>query len=351
MTDSGGLAGSASVTITVAPAVANTPPAVAIATPVTGSTFVRGRTIAFIGSATDAQDGNIGSGLTWSSNLDGVIGSGASFSTSVLRGGSHVITASVADSGGLHGSAAVSIVVKVENLVTADVSTTRGTIASGSFQQTWTDDDVYEVLTEALQGGNPAKRRNQLEHTWRLDVAAGSQYVFNVNAYRSGTEDNFTFAYSRDNVVFTPMVTVSASTDSDTLQTYVFPQDVAGTVYVRVQDTNSTAGSTQLDSLFVDFLAVTTLFEGGSGGGSFTLSATGYKVKGIQHAELTWSGATTPSVTIARDGVVIRTVSNPGPGGGSYIDNIGIKGTNTYTYQVCESGTGGTCSSVATVTF
>ena len=148
------------------------------------------------------------------------------------------------------------------------------------------------------------------------------------------------------------MVTVSATTDTDTLQSYVFPEDVGGTVYVRVQDTDSTAGSTQLDSLFVDFLAVTTLFEAGSGGGSgLTLSAAGYKVKGIQHVELTWSGATTPSVTIARNGVVIRTVSNPGPAGGSYIDNIGIKGTNTYTYQVCESGTGGACSNVATVTF
>ena len=82
-------------------------------------------------------------------------------------------------------SAAVSIVVNVENLATADVSTARGTITSGSFQQTWTDDDVYEVLTEALQGGNPAKRRSLLEHTWRFDVAAGSRYVFNVNAYRS----------------------------------------------------------------------------------------------------------------------------------------------------------------------
>ena len=63
------------------------------------------------------------------------------------------------------------------------------------------------------------------------------------------------------------------------------------------------------------------------------------------------SGATTPSVTIARDGVVISTVSNPGPGGGTYIDNVGIKGTGTYIYQVCESGTGGACSNLATVTF
>jgi hypothetical protein len=56
-------------------------------------------------------------------------------------------------------------------------------------------------------------------------------------------------------------------------------------------------------------------------------------------------------VTIARNGVVIATVSFPSPGGGTYIDNIGIKGTGTYTYQVCEDGTGGACSNIATVTF
>ena len=130
----------------------------------------------------------------------------------------------------------------------------------------------------------------------------------------------------------------------------MFPQDVAGTLYLRVQDTDSTAGNAQLDSLFVDVLGITTLFEGGSGTG-IALSASGHKVKGLQHVELAWSGATTASVTIARDGVVISAVSNPGPGGDTYIDNIGIKGSGTYTYQVCESGTNGACSNAATVTF
>ena len=350
VTDSGGLVGTASVAITVNPVAANTAPTVTIGAPAAGTTFARGSSITFSGTATDAQDGTISDGLSWSSDLDGVIGSGASVSTAGLRGGLHVITASITDTGGLPGSAAISIFVNVENLATADVSTTFGTRTSGSFQQTWADDDVYQVLTEAVQGNNPARRRSLLEHTWRVDVAAGNRYVFEVNAYHSGAEDDFAFSYSRNNVVFTPMVTVTATTDNDTLQTYVFPQDVAGTLYLRVQDTDSTAGNAQLDSLFVDVLGITTLFEGGSGTG-IALSASGYKVKGLQHVELAWSGATTASVTIARDGVVIRAVSNPGPGGDTYLDNIGIKGSGTYTYQVCESGTNGACSNAATVTF
>jgi hypothetical protein len=347
--DSGGRTASASISVTVNPIPVNTAPTVTIAAPATNATFVQGGSITFTGSASDAQDGNISSALSWSSDLDGVIGTGASFSTTALRAGRHVVTASVTDTGGLPASATISIVVNVENVAAEDVSTARGTV-SGSFQQTWTENDSYQTLTESLTGTNSRNRRSQLEHVWRFDVVAGTQYVFAVNAYRTGTEDSFTFSYSRDNVAYTPMVTVSAATDDDSLQTYVFPQNMAGTVYIRVQDTDSTAGSVQLDSLFVDFLRISTLFEGGANPPGITLAASGYKVKGLQQVELAWSGATTPSVTIARDGVVIRTVSNPGPAGDTYIDNIGIKGSATYAYQVCETGTG-VCSNIAAVTF
>ncbi len=243
----------------------------------------------------------------------------------------------------------------IGNLATADVSTGPGTVTSGSYQQTRVEDDVYEALTESLQGNNPNRRRSQLSHTWRFEVAAGSQYVFNVNAYRTGTEDNFTFSYSRDNVTYAPMVTVTATADTDAVQTFAFPQDISGTVYVRVQDTDNTVGNVQLDSLFVDFLSITTQLSGGGGGGgggtSITLSAIGRKVKGVQHVDLTWSGANTSMVTIARNSAVIATVENAGPGGDTYTDNVGDKGGGTYTYRVCETGAGGACSSPATVTF
>ena len=85
-----------------------------------------------------------------------------------------------------------------------------------------------------------------------------------MNAYRSGTEvdDFFAFSYSLDNSVFTPMLVVSALDAG--LEAYVFQEDVSGTVYVRVQDTDNTPGNSQLDSLFVDFLAIATMTGGGS---------------------------------------------------------------------------------------
>ena len=77
-----------------------------------------------------------------------------------------------------------------------------------------------------------------------------------------------------------------------------------------------------------------------------TLSASGSKVKGVQTSTLRWSGATTATVDIERDGaLVLRGTANDG----SQVDRTG-KGTGTHTYRVCETGTA-RCSSPASVTY
>jgi PKD repeat protein len=80
--------------------------------------------------------------------------------------------------------------------------------------------------------------------------------------------------------------------------------------------------------------------------GAITLSAVGYKVRGLQKADLTWSGATSTDVDVYRDGALITTTANDG----AYTDNINNRGGGSYVYQVCEAGTS-TCSNTATVTF
>jgi PKD repeat protein len=85
----------------------------------------------------------------------------------------------------------------------------------------------------------------------------------------------------------------------------------------------------------------------GQPGGDLTLTATGYKVKGVHHADLTWSGATSENVEILRDGELINT----GPSAaGAYMDIIGRKGGASYVYQVCEAGTA-TCSNEVIINF
>jgi len=79
-----------------------------------------------------------------------------------------------------------------------------------------------------------------------------------------------------------------------------------------------------------------------------SLSASGYKVKGRQAVDLSWSGAT-GSVDILRDGSQVDT-SGSSNGSGSYTDNIGVKGGGTYDYEVCDAGTS-VCSNTARVVF
>ncbi|MBW2604979.1 MAG: hypothetical protein JRE28_11805 [Deltaproteobacteria bacterium] len=89
----------------------NTLPVVEITAPATGSSFNASNSITFTGTAIDSEDGNISESLSWVSNLDGIIGSGAMFSTSALSEGTHKITASATDSGGLPCSATITVTV------------------------------------------------------------------------------------------------------------------------------------------------------------------------------------------------------------------------------------------------
>lgn len=81
-------------------------------------------------------------------------------------------------------------------------------------------------------------------------------------------------------------------------------------------------------------------------GGAISLSANGFKVKGKQQVDLSWSGSTASSVDIRRNGSLIATTSNDG----AYNDNIGAKGGATYQYELCDAGTSN-CSNTVTVVF
>lgn len=186
------------------PAPSNTAPVVSISSPSNGSAFAEGATIAFAGSATDQEDGNIGAYLVWISSRDGQIGTGTSFSR-VLSVGSHTITARVTDSGGLTAQAQRSVTV------------------------------------EAAPAPAPAP-----------------------------------------------------------------PPPTTGIV----------------------------------------LSGKAYKVKGLQAADLAWSGATSASVDVYRDGTRIAVTPNTG----GYADPINQRGSGSYTYVVCEVGSS-TCSNEITLRF
>jgi subtilisin family serine protease len=88
----------------------NEAPVVTIGSPANGSTYDTGASISFAGTATDSEDGSLTTSIIWTSNLSGQIGTGGSFSTA-LSDGTHLLTASVTDSGGRSGSASISLTV------------------------------------------------------------------------------------------------------------------------------------------------------------------------------------------------------------------------------------------------
>ncbi len=88
----------------------NNSPSVSISSPSDNSSFDSATVISFVGSANDIEDGDITAGLSWTSSIDGTIGSGGSFSTA-LSDGDHTITAQVTDTGGKTSSNSITITV------------------------------------------------------------------------------------------------------------------------------------------------------------------------------------------------------------------------------------------------
>jgi PKD repeat protein len=80
---------------------------------------------------------------------------------------------------------------------------------------------------------------------------------------------------------------------------------------------------------------------------SISLNANGYKVKGVQQVDLSWSGASGGTVDIHRNGTLFTPVANTG----AYTDVIGVKGAGNYRYKVCQSGSTSACSGEETVVF
>lgn len=123
------------------------------------------------------------------------------------------------------------------------------------------------------------------------------------------------------------------------------PQTLNGTTY---QFQSWSHGGAANQTLTVPATATTyTATYAASAPAGISLTASGYKVKGVQHAKLGWQGATSTLVDVYRNGAVVaRGTANDG----SHVDRIGKKGGGSYVYKVCESA-GGPCSNDARVTF
>ena len=119
----------------------NNPPTVSITAPADGTSVTDGTSIGFSGTANDTEDGNISGSLSWTSSLDGNIGSGGSFNAT-LSVGTHTITASATDSGGASDSDSITVTV---------------TPTTGDFE-VLTSDDFESGFGSYTDGGSDCRR-------------------------------------------------------------------------------------------------------------------------------------------------------------------------------------------------
>ncbi len=124
-----GATGGAQVTVSVV-APNNRPPTASISAPATGTTVFQGSAVTFTGAGTDPEDGALtGAALSWTSSLDGALGTGSPLPVSALSAGTHTIVLTARDSGGNSGVASIQLSVLPQN---APPTVSIATPASGS---------------------------------------------------------------------------------------------------------------------------------------------------------------------------------------------------------------------------
>jgi len=150
----------------------------------------------------------------------------------------------------------------LDEVTNADIPIS-GTV-TGSYLDTHTSNDVHEAITEVgSSGGSPSSRISYLEHKWTVNVTGGNKVTFYVEAYRTANSENddFVFAYSANDSIYTNMVIVTNPADGGTYLTCEMPNTTSGTVYIRVRDTDRTGGNTALDTIFIDHMYIRSVLD------------------------------------------------------------------------------------------
>jgi PKD domain len=186
------------------------------------------------------------------------------------------------------------------------------------------------------------------EYWWDELTSPSQWYILESSGCESSAPNAPpTAAFTSDCSGHTCSFDASGSADSDgTIQSYSW----------EFGDGTTASGTTAQHEYAKSGTFTATLTVTDNGGATDTESGTvtienttahGYKVKGLQKVNLSWSGPGGASFDIYRNGS--RLPASPVQGT-FYTDNIDRKGSGSYRYKVCEAGTS-TCSDQATVTF
>lgn len=144
-------------------------PVLTVSEPTDGAVVLQGEPVVLSASADDYEDGDLSSDISWSSSLDGFIGSGPNLAVTTLSLGDHLITATVTDSASNTVSETVSVTITDQAVASTVRVADLQTGVSADKGQRWTA-IVYVQLVDDL--GNPVANAT-LSGNWG-DGANGS---------------------------------------------------------------------------------------------------------------------------------------------------------------------------------
>jgi PKD repeat protein len=237
-------------------------------------------------------------------------------------------------------------------------STTATNTISGTSMATPHTAGVAALYLEANTSASPAVVRDAIYAETTKGIVSSSKTANNHLLYSGfitggsggGTAPTAAFSGSPTSgqaplaVAFTDQSTGSPTSWSwsfgdggtSTAQHPSYTYSAAGTYDVSLTVSNAYGSSTETK---VGYVTVTAPPSSG-----ITLTVVGYKIRSNRYADLSWSGATSTSVDIYRNGSLRTTTTNDG----FHTDFIG-RSSGTFTYRVCEAGTT-ICSPEASVT-
>ena len=225
-----------------APPPANNAPTADISTPGDLSVFVVGDSIQFTGTGSDTEDGTLsGASLAWTSDIDGQIGTGASFNSMTLSAGTHQITLTATDTSGATDSAATLIRLSSERLEvypSADLAKESELYRVEVFQNgAWVNAHAYQYSRISDNGGWHFQSSPWV-HWTTIGVSPNTQVEVRVTRLnRPSGSDPFTSVE-----ILPSRYDIAASWDSDSMSFVIEPYRK---VYVRINNQD-------FDTLFIN---------------------------------------------------------------------------------------------------
>jgi len=247
-TDSDNWKSSAETSIKINPLKA---PQVSILFPSDGGKFEQGKDVHFYGMATDSEDGILPTAnITWSSSIDGQIGTGKNFSKNNLSLGEHIITMTASDSDGLTAKSEVRVTVTLAPPNVTIISPADGTVlpvgksvtltGSGADTFTWSSNidgelGVGSSVTTTLSLGTHQIMLTGIdssgaEGTTQITLTVADESSLAINQFAdgslsqtldfgTGTDYILNLAIAKDAVVDSAQVTLHAQRGMDVLET------------------------------------------------------------------------------------------------------------------------------------